>query len=102
MRLLPGPEGERDYGGFQVASPPYAAWPFGASGSEIGSLLLLTTSAHIGCSILIGPFLVGVIIDLAGNRVPIAIMAGLLAIGVAIAVEFAVTDARPTPVRVAA
>lgn len=98
---MPGPEGERDYGGFQVASPPYAAWPFGASGSEIGSLLLLTTFAHIGCSVLIGSFLAGVIIDLAGYRFPIAIMAGLPALGVAMAVWLAVSDARTVPVPVA-
>lgn len=50
----------------------------------------------------IGPFLVGVIIDLAGYRVPIGIMAGLLAIGVAMAVQFAVADTRTAPVPIAA
>ncbi len=172
------------YGVFQVAFPLYAAWRFDASGSEIGTLLLVTTFAHIGCSVLtgrliarhgaaivipfgmaigavcltgmlfmpspiwlvpwlapyaggmvacniaaqdlllgmagrgpravtlarfstdlaqvIGPFLVGVIIDLAGYRVPIGIMAGLLVLGVAMAVRVALHDARTAPIPIPA
>ena len=167
------------YGVFQVAFPLYAAWRFDASGSEIGTLLLVTTGAHIACSVLtgrliaghgaaivipfgmaigavcltgmlfmpsplwlvpwlapyaggmvacniaaqdlllgmagrgpravtlarfstdlaqvIGPFLVGVVIDLAGFSVPIGIMAALLALGVAMAVRVAVRDADASP-----
>lgn len=48
----------------------------------------------------VGPFLVGVIIDLAGFRPPIAIMAGLLALGVTIAIRVVIRelrDASPPP-----
>ncbi|CAA9575154.1 MAG: hypothetical protein AVDCRST_MAG33-2966 [uncultured Thermomicrobiales bacterium] len=164
------------YGVFQVAFPLYAAWRFDASGSEIGTLLLVTTGTHIACSVItgrlihrhgaaivipfgmaigavclvgmlfmpsplwlvpwlapyaggmvacniaaqdlllgmagrgpravtlarfstdlaqvVGPFLVGVIIDLAGFRPPIAIMAGLLALGVTIAVRVVIRETR--------
>lgn len=160
------------YGVFQVAFPLYAAWRFAASGGEIGTLLLVTTFSHIGCSVLtgrviarygsaivipfgmaigatcligmllmpsplwlvpwlapyaggmvacniaaqdlllgmagrgpravtlarfstdlaqvLGPFLVGVIIDLAGFRLPIAIMAGVLTMGVLLAIRVAI------------
>lgn len=42
----------------------------------------------------VGPFLVGVLIDVAGYRWPIAIMAGLLALGVSIAVRVIVLEVR--------
>lgn len=42
------------YGVFQVAFPLYAAWRFDAGGSEIGTLLLVTTGTHIACSVLTG------------------------------------------------